>query len=103
MMVKWISAPDEEFMQQRLTWIDGLRPFTNVSQQGVIIFSAAEREYEWSDRMLTRHTLQIHMDAYGEHVYTEKFPFGTHIRDVKVKAEGLLTKFRAEGHEIISD
>ena len=103
MTVKWISAVDEGFMQQRLAWIDGLRPFTNVNHQGVIIFSAAEREYEWSDRRRIRHVLRIHMDSYGEHVHTEKFPFGTHIRDVKVKAEGLLTKFRAEGHEIISD
>lgn len=103
MAAKWLSFEDEGFMDQRVTYIDGLRPATNINYHGVVIFSKKVPEHRWSSSKKTQHTLTIHMDAFGETVHTETLPFGTHIRHVKERAEVLLAKYRAEGHQIISD
>lgn len=101
--IEWLTADDEAFMQQRLTWISGLRPAFNTRQQGVIIFTKKVKPDRWSNRTRIQHSLAIHMDAYGECVHSEDFPPGTHIRAVKLHAEAMLHKLRAMGHEIIAD
>jgi hypothetical protein len=103
MSAKWISFEDDGFMDQRVTHIEGLRPATNSHHHGVVIFSKKTPEHRWSSRKRTRHTLSIHMDAFGETVHSETLPFGIHIREVKEKAEALLEKYRAEGRQIVSD
>ena len=102
-MAKWISFEDEGFMDQRVTHIDGLRPATNVHHHGVVVLSKRVPEHRWSNRKRTQHTLEICMDAFGETTHSETFPFGTHIKHVKERAEALLGKYRAEGHQITSD
>lgn len=102
-IIEWLSCDDLDFMKQRLTWIDGLRPATNSKHQGVIIFSRRAPISKWSNLKGVEHTLSINMGPYGEDVHQETFPVRTHIRKVKAEAERLLAKYRAEGKEIVSD
>ena len=87
----------------RVAHIEGLRPATNSRHHGGVIFTKNVPAQRWSSNKKTQHTLTIHMDAFGETVHSETLPFGTHIRHVKERAEALLEKYRAEGHQIISD